>query len=97
MALGKVARDRITPQDRKSRDFFEGRLALLAIDCLLADDSGTSKFDFVVLDEAQDLLRPHYLDVLDLVLEGGAGWRALADDGRLCRAGYFFPWRAHLG
>jgi hypothetical protein len=76
--LSEVARDRITPQDRNSRDFFEGRLALLAIDCLLADDSGTSKFDFVVLDEAQDLLRPHYLDVLDLVLEGGlAGGRWL--------------------
>ena len=76
--LSEIAKPLITHSDRVSSDFFKGVLASKAIDSLLADESKGAPFDFLVLDEAQDLLQPHYLDVLDLALEGGlAGGRWL--------------------
>jgi len=41
-----------------------------------------SKYDVLVVDEAQDILRPRYLDVLDLSLKGGLGdgnWMMFGD------------------
>jgi hypothetical protein len=76
--LSDIAKPMITKADRENPDFFKGLLASRAIDVLLSDESKGPLFDFLVLDEAQDLLQPHYLDVLDLVLEGGlAGGRWL--------------------
>lgn len=76
--LSEIAKPLITSADRESPDFFKGLLASRAVDSLLSDESKAPLFDFLVLDEAQDLLQPHYLDVLDLVLEGGlAGGRWL--------------------
>jgi hypothetical protein len=76
--LSDIAKPMITKADRDNPDFFKGLLASRAIDVLLSDESKGPLFDFLVLDEAQDLLQPHYLDVLDLVLEGGlAGGRWL--------------------
>ena len=76
--LSDIAKPMITKKDRESSDFFKGLLASRAIDVLLSDELSGPLFDFLVLDEAQDLLQPHYLDVLDLVLEGGlAGGRWL--------------------
>jgi hypothetical protein len=76
--LSHIAKPLITKADRESPEFFKGLLASRAIDVLLSGESEAPLFDFLVLDEAQDLLQPHYLDVLDLVLEGGlAGGRWL--------------------
>ncbi|OYV03906.1 MAG: hypothetical protein CFE26_19695 [Verrucomicrobiales bacterium VVV1] len=76
--LSDIAKPVITKADRESPEFFKGLLASRAIDVLLSAESEATLFDFLVLDEAQDLLQPHYLDVLDLVLEGGlAGGRWL--------------------
>ncbi|BCX47648.1 nuclease-related domain-containing protein [Haloferula helveola] len=80
--LYEIAKDRLSPGDRDDPDFFNGLLASRAIDALL-DDPGFKPFDFIVLDEAQDLLKPHLLDVLDLMLEGGLA------AGRWCMFGDF--------
>lgn len=49
-----------------------------AIAELLSGHADTSSFDVIVSDEIQDLLVPPYLDVMDLVLQGGlAGGRWL--------------------
>lgn len=76
--LTELAGDRITQADRNAPDFFRGRLARIATDGLLEDKGTPGPFRLVIVDEAQDLLQPHYLDVLDLVMEGGlAGGRWL--------------------
>jgi hypothetical protein len=76
--LSEVAKPLVTMADRQNTDFFKGLLASRAIDALLSNQGQGPLFDFLVVDEAQDLLQPHYLDVLDLVLEGGlAGGRWL--------------------
>ena len=51
-------------------DFWENDLPLLATEKLV--DKGTeAQFEQLILDEAQDLLTPTYLDFLDLSLTGG--------------------------
>lgn len=40
------------------------------------------KFDFIIIDESQDLLTPYYLEVFDLILKGGiqnGSWLMLGD------------------
>jgi hypothetical protein len=64
--------------------FWSERLPELAAEALLADDSTRQRwvFDELVVDEAQDLFRDAYLDVLDLSVRGGlaAGrWRMFGD------------------
>ena len=81
--LHKVAKSQISPEDRKDPNFFNGVLASRAVDALLSDQSEFKPFDFLVLDEAQDLLKPHLLDVLDFMLEGGLA------AGRWCMFGDF--------
>ncbi len=68
--LTNIAKPLLTPEDKKSTDYFEGRLASIASDRLL-EDNQYEPFDYLILDEAQDLLRNHYLDVIDLALKGG--------------------------
>jgi hypothetical protein len=61
--------------------FWERTLPELAIAQLLTDDTGFV-YDELVIDEAQDVLRDEYLDVLDLSVRGGlaAGrWRFFGD------------------
>jgi hypothetical protein len=61
--------------------FWEIDLPAQAIDRLLADGA-PEPFDEVIVDEAQDILRDAYLDVIDLSLRGGlaAGrWRLFGD------------------
>jgi len=58
--------------------FWKTDLPEAAISKLLGGHADTSHFDVVVADEIQDLLNPPYLDVMDLVLQGGlAGGRWL--------------------
>lgn len=62
--------------------FWETDLPELACNRLLAEESAEHVFDELVIDEAQDLLRPSYLDFLDLSVRGGLAdgrWRMFGD------------------
>jgi hypothetical protein len=72
----------VRPPSRKPPDsFWTSDLPELAADRILGDE-GFEPFDELIIDEAQDILRDAYLDVLDLALRGGlaAGrWRIFGD------------------
>lgn len=60
--------------------FWEKDLPASALSALL--DGGASQYDELIVDEAQDVLRPEYLDVLDVCLRGGLStgrWRLVGD------------------
>ncbi len=69
--LYSMAKDKLTPAIRNSPNFFKGGLVDTAIECLLESEDSLPCFDFIILDEAQDLLQPQYLELLDLILDGG--------------------------
>lgn len=50
--------------------FWDSELPQSAAEALL-DDQLLQQFDFLIVDEAQDLLRPQYLDFFELSLKGG--------------------------
>ncbi|WP_228508777.1 nuclease-related domain-containing DEAD/DEAH box helicase [Herbiconiux sp. VKM Ac-1786] len=50
--------------------FWSEELPELAIEKLLKDDT-RPQYEYLILDESQDLARPEYLDVLDLLVRGG--------------------------
>ena len=56
--------------DNSQSDFWDSTLPAMAADHLL-DGQREASFDAIVIDEAQDLLTDSYLDVFDLLLEGG--------------------------
>jgi DNA polymerase III delta prime subunit len=67
--------------------FWEVTLPSSAIDHLLDDmaESEKRQYDLLIVDEAQDILRSEYLDVLDLILRGGLAsghWRFFTDSAR---------------
>lgn len=51
------------------RDFWEQELPAAALEALLYSDD--EPVDYLIVDEAQDICRPNYLDVLDLAVKGG--------------------------
>lgn len=51
--------------------FWKVELPEAALSKLLSGHADTGWFDIIVADEVQDLLAPAYLDVMDLVLQGG--------------------------
>jgi len=62
-----------------SSDFWDRELPDMALNALLHRDP---VFDELIMDEAQDLLRQPYLDVLEVVLKGGlkeGRWRIFGD------------------
>ena len=64
------------------KSFWEEELPELAIDALLSSSDDQYLFDQIIIDEAQDILRPNYLQFLDLSLRGGlsAGhWKFFGD------------------
>jgi len=80
--LAQLANPLLSRADRDDASFFRGLLAERAADALLLNETSGPPFDFLVVDEAQDILQPHYLDVIDLALEGGlAGglWNMFGD------------------
>jgi superfamily I DNA/RNA helicase len=64
-----TGRQRLVGADRKH--WFNEVLPEQALEVLLSEDS--PRFDAFVVDEAQDLMRDTYLDVLDASLRGGLG------------------------
>ncbi|MCX6840199.1 MAG: NERD domain-containing protein [Verrucomicrobia bacterium] len=69
--LLKQISPRPTQTEMKEPGFWSGELTTRAIDSLLAEDTAPARFDFVVIDEAQDLLQPQYIEAIDLLLTGG--------------------------
>jgi hypothetical protein len=62
--------------------FWETELPVLALTALLEDVHEAGHYDELIVDEAQDILRPDYLDVLDVSLLGGMSsgrWRFFGD------------------
>jgi len=71
--MGRIApaSGRQRPGGTDREDWFNQVLPELALEALLSEDS--PRFDALVVDEAQDLMRDVYLDVLDASLRGGLG------------------------
>jgi hypothetical protein len=66
----------MTLGDHQNIEFWTERLPERVLERALSGDLDTPRFDVVVLDEAQDLIVAQYLDVLEMLLEGGlAGGR----------------------
>ncbi|MFC9736709.1 NERD domain-containing protein [Streptomyces noursei] len=68
------------PTAGRDEEFFAEKLPDLALDALLERES--PPFDVLVVDEAQDLMRESYLNVLDSTLRGGLSsgqWLAFGD------------------
>lgn len=71
----------VTPPACPTPAYWREDLPDMALESLLAAE-GSQPFDVLVVDEAQDLLDEHYLDVLDLSLSGGLAtgeWRLFGD------------------
>jgi DNA polymerase III delta prime subunit len=70
------------PSEGASTAFWEEQLPERSIEALIERDPPIEPFDTLIIDEAQDLLRPNYVDVLDLLLRGGLAsgrWRFFGD------------------
>ena len=59
------------PAVRDNHEFWAHELPLRAVDTLLDEHVAAPRYDLLLVDEAQDVLTNEYLDVLDLLLEGG--------------------------
>ena len=71
----------VSPQE--NRMFWSSELPGLVTDRLLSDDHRCGRFDLLIVDEVQDLSRPEYLDVMDLLVAGGlrdGRWLLFGDD-----------------
>lgn len=63
-------------------DFWQSDLPDMALETLLDSPENMHCFDEIIIDEAQDMLRDNYLDILDLSFKGGFGsgrWRMFGD------------------
>ncbi len=72
----------LTAPAASSAAFWEIELPAQALSALLDGALLDSQFDELIVDEAQDVLRPDYLDVLDVCLQGGLStgrWRLMGD------------------
>ena len=71
-----------TRAQRCRQEFWQEELPAMALEALLEREGKRELYDEIVIDEAQDVLRRSYLDVLDLTLRDGlAGghWRFFGD------------------
>ena len=60
-----------THADNADPIFWREKLSQLVLTKLMAIQGNTAGFDLLILDEAQDLLWPPYLDIIELLLKGG--------------------------
>ncbi|WP_167545667.1 nuclease-related domain-containing DEAD/DEAH box helicase [Amycolatopsis rubida] len=70
----------VRPPDDASDTWWRKELPELALEAML--DSAAQPADMLLVDEAQDLMDPSYLDVLDLAVKGGLSsgtWRMFGD------------------
>ena len=58
-----------TAKEQNREEYYDEILPELFTDCLL--ENGEEGFDCLIIDEAQDLLKDRYLDVMDYMLKGG--------------------------
>lgn len=77
------------PTRGKNSTFWEKELPELALAELL--DNSSYRFDRVIMDEAQDLLQPDFLDIVDASLDGGLKY------GRWLMTGDFSNQRIYSG
>jgi len=71
-----------TRAQRCRQEFWQEELPGMALEALLEREGKRNLYDEIVLDEAQDVLRRSYLDVLDLSLKDGLSgghWRLFGD------------------
>jgi DNA polymerase III delta prime subunit len=71
-----------TRAQRCRQEFWQEELPGMALDALLEGVGKRELYDEIILDEAQDVLRRSYLDVLDLSLQkglAGGHWRFFGD------------------
>lgn len=71
--------------DERDAGYWEVQLPDEAISHMLDHDNLIGRYDEAIVDEAQDILRDTYLDVIDLSLKGGLGsgrWRLFGDFDR---------------
>jgi DNA polymerase III delta prime subunit len=71
-----------TPPAAPTARFWEVDLPARALGALLEGALANAPYDELIVDEAQDVLRPDYLDVLDMCLRGGLStgrWRLVGD------------------
>lgn len=70
------------PTATAGSEFWEEALPELAIKALIEAEPPFRPFDTLIIDEAQDLIRPQYLDLIDLLVSGGLSlghWRLFGD------------------
>lgn len=68
--------------DKEESSYWTEELPEQALESMLKHDELIGRYDELVVDEAQDILRDSYLDVLDLNVQGGLGggrWRMFGD------------------
>jgi hypothetical protein len=78
----KTAGIRVDSGSAHTPEFWASELPSKAIDRLLQQPGIAANFDEIIVDEAQDVLKPAYLDFLDLVLKRGWGagrWKLFGD------------------
>jgi hypothetical protein len=81
------------PAEGGNRLFWDHELPEAALRVLLERDDPVA-YDVLIVDEAQDILWPQYLDVFDLLLAGGlarGSWRVFGDFQRQALYGYGEP------
>ena len=64
------------------REFWEEELPEVAIEALIDREPPFRPFDTLIIDEVQDLIRPKYLELIDLLVRGGLSlgrWRLFGD------------------
>lgn len=68
--------------DLSNATFWSSDLPSKAMEALIESNEDRQLFDELIIDEAQDILRPNYLDILDLSLRNGLSggrWRIFGD------------------
>ena len=69
--LAEITCDSMTEASAGSEEYFFEVLPEKAALAILDNEKLCSSFDLLVIDEAQDLLKPHYIELFDLLLKGG--------------------------
>jgi len=59
------------PETENDMNLFYSETVPISVRSILTEDSNYDKFDKIIVDEAQDLINPRYLDVMDACLKKG--------------------------